>query len=301
MDNETLTTNSVDTEDAILPEDYEEGKEYSIEEGGVDTDSDLPETESDPTELSNESSASEEGAPEADPPAEQEGAPANPAEKPEEPVRDSYKFTDTFQGMSREVEVKMQDIPDMYRKAQTADYVTRKIMTAERNARSLGYEGIDDMLTKVRSSLMEAEVNALLDDNVHETVAKDLVNRKYAPLQAMIPPQQRPMPSAQPAQQTRNLVGELNELYAAHPAMRGQNLPEPVAKASLGGKSLLSAYNEYLAQHNAAEVQRLTKENAILRQNSASAEKAPVKGVSGSGATDTKSKDPWDVGFDSAY
>lgn len=297
-------------DDAILPEDYVEGQPYSIDSSEEDpTASEAIENEDDPTELPEapETPAAGEDTPESadQPAAEQpvtgEEAPAEdpgqPAEQGSEPVGNTYKFTDTFQGMSREVEVKLQEIPTMYRKAMTADYVVRKISVNEKNARSLGYESVEDMITKVRTSLMDAEVNALLDDNVHETIARDVVNRKYAPLEVMSAPQQSASAPAQIRQPVRNLAGELQELYEAYPAMRTQELPEPVAKAAQGGKNVLSAYNAYLAQHNAAEVQRLTKENEILRQNAAAAAKAPVKGVTDGGATDSKPDDEWLKGF----
>ena len=50
-----------------------------------------------------------------------------------------------------------------------------------------------------------------------------------------------------------------------------------------------------------AEADKLRRENRILKQNEASAKQAPVKGVRGGGATDTKPEDDFLRGFNSDY
>lgn len=294
---------SVD-DDVILPEDYKEGEPYAFEV----PDGDLTETDGDPAQLSDDPSAgADEGQeqPVSDQPsAGEEPAPADPSAQEAEPAPGTYKFTDTFQGMSREVEVNYSDIPNMYRKAQTADFVVRRTTEHEGKARALGYESVDDMLTKVRSAMIESEVASLVAENVHETIARDVVNRKYPEFARPAQTQQVQTNAAAPAQPTqnvRNIDNELAELHVAYPALRGQKLPQEVTNAAMGGKSLLNAYKDFLHETERGELSRLREENERLRQNAAAAAKAPVRGVTAGGATDTKPKDAFLMGFESAY
>lgn len=305
----SVATDAVADEDVMLPDDYEEGKPYSFEEPEVsngDAPDQLPE-ENEPSAAGAEDGKAEaEVQPAADQPGTDTGdagAPEKPAGQESEPVSSTYKFTDTFQGMSREVELDLKDIPTMYRKAQTADFVVLRTNERERRARALGYESVDDMLTKVRSEKIEREVAELMDDNVHETIARDVVGRKYPefapPVQ--LQPQQYAAAPAQPARQVRNIGNELSDLFAVYPALRGQKLPQEVTSAAMGGKSLLDAYNGFLLQHNNEEASRLRKENETLKQNAAAAARAPVKSVTEGGTTDTKSEDVFLKGFNFGY
>lgn len=290
-------------EDVMLPADYEEGKPYSFEEAdtpAADPAEDLPTDPADPApeQVEDQPEVKEE-------PADKPGTgadvdPADPAAA-EEPVGKTYKFTDTFQGMSMDVELNYDDIPAMYRKAQTADFVVRRTGEYEGRARALGYENLDDMLTKVRSEKIEREVAELMDDHVHETIARDVVGRKYPEYAPAVRQQMAAPVPAQPAQQVRNIDNELAELHTAYPDLRGQKLPQEVTSAAIGGKPLLAAYNEFLINRNNEELTRLRKENETLRQNAAAAAKAPVKSVTAGGATDTKPTDDFLIGFNSAY
>lgn len=294
-------------DDVMLPDDYEEGKPYSFEEATETEES----SGEDPTALpagGEDPAAGDVNADPAAPAADQPGTGEDPAADPaaEAPAQASntIKFTDTFQGMSREVELKIDQLPHMYRMAQTADFVTRRTNEHEGKARALGYKGVDDMLAKVRTAMIESEVAALMDDNVHEAVARDVVNRKYPEYVAPAQTQQRPaMPAApaQPAQPARNLYNELGELFGSYPALRGQKIPQEVTDAAKGGKTLLNAYRDYLEQQRNEEAARLRKENATLKQNAAAAAKAPVRSVTEGGATDTKSEDTFLKGFNSGY
>ena len=295
----TENTDAYTNDDAILPEDYEEGKPYAFEYPDGDPTEDPAELPEDPGEPAGEDTPDEKAQPAADQPVGGEGTPANvpvedpavPAAQDTAPVPSMYKFTDTFQGMSREVELDLKEIPTMYRKAQTADFVVRRTTERDGRARALGYEGVDDMLAKVRAEKIEKEVAALVDDNVHEVIARDVVSRRYPEFVRPAMPLQRPAAPAQPAQGVRDFNAELSDLLAAHPSLRGQKLPQEVSDAAQNGKHLLNAYNEFLLKHNNEELSRVTRENEILRQNAAAAAQAPVRGVSGGGAADSKPED----------
>lgn len=291
-------------DDVMLPDDYEEGKPYSFEEANEAEES----TGEDPTELPADGedpaagdSNSDSAAPAADQPGTAESPAADPAAVAPAQASNTIKFTDTFQGVSREVELNMDQLPSLYRSAQTADFVVRRTTEHEGKARALGYKGVDDMLAKVRTAMIESEVAALMDDNVHEAVARDVVNRKYPEYVAPAQTQQRPAMPAAPAQLARNLYNELGELFGSYPALRGQKIPQEVTDAAKGGKTLLNAYRDYLEQQRNEETARLRKENATLKQNAAAAAKAPVRSVTEGGATDTKSEDTFLKGFNSGY
>jgi hypothetical protein len=83
--------------------------------------------------------------------------------------------------------------------------------------------------------------------------------------------------------------------------LRGTTIPSEVAAAAANGQNLTVAYLAYEAKQAKAEVENLRKENEIFKQNAAAAAKAPVRGVTGGGATDTSPKDPFEVAFDSDW
>ena len=290
-------------EDLMLPEDFEEGKPYALEEpdspGGEDPLA-LPEGDPAPEQSASDQPTVEQ--PSSDQAAGEDAPAGDPAEPTADPAPGTFKFTDTFQGMSREVELDPKDIPAMYRRAQTADFVIHRNNEHEGKARALGYESVDDMLAKVRTEKIEREVAELMEDNVHEVLARDVINRKYPEFVRPAQPQQIQQPQqrfAAPDQNARNIDNELTELFSVHPSLRGQKLPQEVTNAAMGGKSLLNAYNEFLLQRNNDELARIRKENETLRQNAAAAAKAPVKSVTTGGATDSKAEDYFLTGFES--
>lgn len=92
--------------------------------------------------------------------------------------------------------------------------------------------------------------------------------------------------------------GEVNALLKQYPHWReklnrGESLPEEViAACAKEGVPLRAAMAEYELGQAKREIERLHRENTVLRQNAASAAKAPVKGAA-SGGAETKGKDPF--------
>lgn len=93
----------------------------------------------------------------------------------------------------------------------------------------------------------------------------------------------------------RDLNAEVRQLKALYPDFK--EMPDAVAKEVAAGKPLLSAYIAHREQQTQKAAASLKKENQILKQNAASAAKAPVKGVTGGGATGTKPVDDFLRGF----
>ena len=103
-----------------------------------------------------------------------------------------------------------------------------------------------------------------------------------------------PAPTVQhtPSRDFSREIKELKELYP------DAVVPDEVAKAAANGTNLLTAYLAYREKQTSKAAASLKKENEVLKQNAASAAKAPVKGVTGGGATNTKPTHDILKGFD---
>ena len=111
-----------------------------------------------------------------------------------------------------------------------------------------------------------------------------------------------PTEEVQSTQPQRDFRTEIQQLLEARPDLRGKQLPDEVVKACASqGQNLLAAYSAYEVRQERAAADKLRKENEVLRQNAASAAKAPVSGTQGGGATDVKPEDDFLRGFDDGY
>ena len=98
----------------------------------------------------------------------------------------------------------------------------------------------------------------------------------------------------------RDFSEEIRELWRIRPELRNKVLPDAVAKAAANGQRLSLAYLDHEAAQARQQAESSRRENEILRQNAASASRAPVKGTSGSGV-DVKPKDPFLEGFEKSW
>ena len=98
----------------------------------------------------------------------------------------------------------------------------------------------------------------------------------------------------------RDFSEEIRELWRIRPELKGKSLPAEVAKAAANGQRLSLAYLDHEAAQAKQQAESSRKENAILRQNAASASRAPVKGTGGSGV-DVKPEDPFLEGFEKSW
>jgi hypothetical protein len=106
-----------------------------------------------------------------------------------------------------------------------------------------------------------------------------------------------PAPVTQPT--TRDFEQEVRQLKALYPDFK--ETPDEVAIAVANGTNLLTAYVAYREKQTSKAAASLKRENEVLKHNAASAAKAPVRGVTGGGATDTKPKNNLIAGFDSDH
>ena len=88
-----------------------------------------------------------------------------------------------------------------------------------------------------------------------------------------------------------------SQLKALDPNLK--EVPSEVADAVGKGVDPQVAYLKYVMDRSAKTAASLKKENEVLKQNAASAAKAPVRGVTGGGSTAPKKEDSFLKGFDS--
>jgi len=151
----------------------------------------------------------------------------------------------------------------------------------------------------------QEQLDAGMTENVARLVAKDAAGRAFEVKDGQIisPETPQPQPPSQPAvpapsKPTRDLRAEVEQLKLLYPDVR--EIPDEVAKKVASGSRVIDAYQAYLSQQSSKAAETLKKENKILRQNAANAQKAPVRGVSGGGVTPQKS-DPFSEGFDAGW
>lgn len=312
-ENEIITTTLEEEDDAILPDGWAEGDDFFAEDDwSGDTEAD--ESQEEPAQESEERDG--DGSSATAPTTEQDGEPGDEGEADSEApttepgaeaAPNKLKFRARVDREDLDVEVDESELPTLYQKARVTDRVQAKLakvtplmQKAEQLSRSLGYESLDEMLNSAEENYRSSEVKRLVDEGVHEEVARDMVARRMAEApQAESTPEEDSAPAGAAAPE-RDFQAEATALLSARPDLRGKTLPqEVVSDCVLNGKNLLLAYAEYEAKQEKAAAVKLRKENDILRQNAASAAKAPVRGISGGGATDTKAKDPFEEGFDS--
>lgn len=331
LDNENNTA-AFEDDDVILPDGWQEGDDIFSEEGWSGDAGQADESAEDAGQSDEGNAEGSDGEAPTTEPDDQSGAdggdaggeaPTTEPSAAEQPRK--LKFTARVDRSDLDVEVDESELPTLYQKAQVVDRVRAKLAKlsptlekAERLSKSLGYDNLDAMLDSAEKSYRETEVNRLIGEGVHKEVAQDMVNRRFAA------PEQprgkgpsesetaRPGTSGDAPQREAGAAGERDfrkevaDLLAVRGDLRGQRLPDEVIKACvLESKPLIVAYTEYedaqkarQAQADAKERTALRRENAILKQNAASAARAPVSGATGGGATDTKPKDPFLEGFD---
>lgn len=172
-------------------------------------------------------------------------------------------------------------------------------------AKILGYESPEALMEDVLNNSRNSEREALLSKGNSEEIVDDYLARKYGAKAATIDkPAEEPAPAAEPAveKHENSFKEQARELLREFPDLRGQRLPQEVITACASGKAtLLDAYRAHKAKSDTAELNRTKKENQILKQNAASASRAPVKGVSKTGGAKGTPEDDFLRGFNSDY
>lgn len=165
--------------------------------------------------------------------------------------------------------------------------------------KSRAFDALKDEQAKARyREVYHEQVAEGMTPAAAKLVAANEVGGKNYPLEDTAEPE-KPSTPAPITQQPmpRDFKAEVNQLKALYPDFK--EMPDEVAKAAANGANLLTAYLAYREKQTSKAAASLKKENEVLKQNAASAAKAPVKGVTGGGATNTKPQHRLLDGFDS--
>ena len=241
-----------------------------------------------------------------------------PAEEPEEatttgeeieeaPAINKLKFRAKVDHEDRDVELDESELPTLYQKAQVTDRVQEKlnkqtplIQRAEKMAKQLGYDSVDEMLTAADTSYRESELAKLTDGGVHPDVAEAVLEWKLSKPSAAEPVAETPPAEEKPKE--RDFRNEVLDLLKEAPELKGKSIPnEVVTDAVAQNIPIADAYKNWKGRQEKAEAEKLRKENRVLKQNADAAARAPVRRTTRGGPTDTKpdKKDPFLAGFNS--
>lgn len=256
------------------------------------------------------STPSEETAPETDEPLTTEEPPV------EQGSPKTYRVKARIDHEDIEADIDLEkDLSDIYQKSVVTDRYQRKLAEVqpvlerlERMAKASGYSSATEMLEAQEAFERESAREKLIQAGTPEVIADDYLDRKYGAARSAEPVEADPVetkpnevPDAKQEPPARDLGAEVRELLTIRPELRGKALPPEVAAAAAQGRNLVRVYLDYESKAQRAEAENLRKELEIMKQNATSAAKAPVRGVSGGGATDTKPEDPFLVGWNKGY
>ena len=158
------------------------------------------------------------------------------------------------------------------------------------------FDAMKDSENKKRyRAVYQEQIDAGMTEAAARLIAQNEAGGKSYPLEDPAEPAPESAPVTEPTEPVRNFKAEVEQLKALFPEVK--EIPDEVARAAAKGVPLLSAYLALREKQSAKTAAALKKENQILRQNAASAAKAPVRGVSGGGAAQ-KPVDPALKGFD---
>ena len=167
--------------------------------------------------------------------------------------------------------------------------------------KAAAFDAMKDEQAKAKyRQIVQEQISAGMTKEIAELVAKSTCDGKTYALEDE-PPSHEEVSEQEPTVASVTPVRDWNADVARLARMRPdvKELPVEVHQAWLNGEDLVTAYllheNRALRGSKAA----VEKETKVLKQNAASAAKAPVRGVTGGGPTDTKPKSDFLKGFDS--
>ena len=236
-------------------------------------------------------------------------------EDPSEAPKRNIRFTARIDHEDVDVDLDEDALPDIYQKAQVVDRIQAKLnkhnAIAEKTRRlskAMGYEDVESMLESAEEQFRNNKIEELMEgNNFPREIAEDYVDRLMQKdaspaTDSVVRGAAEDSEGPQDTADTKpDYSKQVEEFYEVYPEMVGKDLPASVIEQSQKGMNLTRAYGKYLLDAQRAELSKTKNENKILRQNQNSANKAPVKGVTGGGATDTKPRDAFAEGFDSYF
>ena len=281
-----------DEDDAILPEGWDgESGLLEMQEAEESPTTDEPTLEHEEKDLGAEESEGADVVPTED--IEEEEAPTTeqttPIVAPNPKVRIKYNH--------EEKELELDEAAQWVQKGFHHDKISPTYEKAATLAKQMGYKTADEMIKAAEDNFIAQQVQELVDEGVHESVAETVVRAKLGMLKHPDPePEVEPAPIAQPdpaAQRQAEIDRDIDLFIKAYPGVT--QVPDAVLKTCReNGTPLVAAYAKW-------EAEQAKQELKILRQNQAAAAKAPVGGATTHGNVNMKAqeKDPFTEGFDS--
>lgn len=228
---------------------------------------------------------------------------------------DDLSFTARIDHSDVPVKLARKDLPTIYQKAQVTDRLQQRMRERDEDdrqmdelARILDYKDRHDMRTAILENFRKTEVERLVSEGVNEEVATETVEARVARKRAAaVIPEEAPAAQEEAPATARNFRVEVANLYALYPEVAETGkIPDTVTRYALTtGTSLAESYAKYKSDQQTNEAAALKKENKILKQNAASAARAPVKGVRGGGTVSGDTHAEFDknllAGFDEEY
>lgn len=317
-ENDILTYEMDEEDDVMLPTGWAEGDDFFDSDSWTGGDNADSATEVEPEEPETEESEME--TTEDDAPAieqeedevevtedETDAAPAIEQEPEDAPQKIKVKYQ--FDHQDVEEEIDLAALPEIMQKARSSErYKARAAQSQEMQgihektktiAKILGYESPEALIDEVLANARKNERDTLLSKGNSEEIVDDFLSRKYAAAPVV---EEAPVetPAPEPAKPT--FADQAKELLREFPKLQGTKLPDEVIRAAASGENtLLQAYRAHKEKLDAAETKRIKRENQILKQNAASAVRAPVSGVSRGGDTKVTPEDDFLRGFNSDY
>lgn len=173
----------------------------------------------------------------------------------------------------------------------------------ERFQKAAAFDAMREQQQKQRyRQIYQDQIYAGMTEDAAHMVATHKCGKSYPLTDQPEAPAAQPVQAPaqpQPAAPARNIQAEVDQVKAIYRDFDG--IPHELVKEIAEGKSVLAAYAGYRERQSAKAAADLKKENAVLKQNAAAAARAPVKGVTGNGATGTKPADPFMQGFNDGY
>lgn len=321
-ENENITTVSEEEFDDIMPDGWHDSGDFFDEgtwgSGEEQTDEPAAEPVTGPEEETaaegTPAPTPEQGTAPGDAGVQQQEAPT--PEPAAEGTPHKLKFKARVDRQDLDVEVDEGELPTIWQKAQATDRAQAKLAKlspqlekAEQIAKAMGFADLESMMASAEQNYRDGEVNRLVGEGVHEEVAKDMVSRRFPAVTQTQAQVQTPaatpaegQPAAGNGAPQRNFMQEADLYLRAYPEMRGKPIPAEVLKdCRENGEHLLTAYAKYDRARQTAEAEKIRRENEILKQNAASAAKAPVSGTRGGGPTAVEPEDDFLRGFNDGY
>ena len=167
------------------------------------------------------------------------------------------------------------------------------ITEATKLAKDMGYGSMKEMIEAARANFINNKVQELVDDGVHEVIAKKIVEDNIRESEAKARAEEAAAEAEARRVAEEQLIAQRNaEIEMFVKAFPGVTvLPESVKQANAKGVPLVAAYAQYVANQRQVELQK-------IKQQQETASRAPVGGATKFGGVGQQAKDPFEEGFD---